>query len=107
MAMTPANHIHGNTISHPGNKHLPKITKQWYHLLVQLMITVVIPTATKQMEITSANTNIQQKEQQHHRLAINKLAITPAKTKYQVATQKGNMAITSANNIKLSKNHWQ
>ena len=58
------------------------------------------------MEITSANTNIQQKATASPS-AINKLAITPAKTKYKLQTQKGNMAITSANNIKLSKNHWQ
>ena len=50
------------------------------------------------MAITSPNTNINQMATTSPS-AINKLAITPAKTKHKLQTQKGNMAITSANNI--------
>ena len=54
------------------------------------------------MAITSANTNTNQMATTSPS-AINKLAITSAKTKYKLQIQKGNMAITSANNIKLLK----
>ena len=54
------------------------------------------------MAITSANTNINQMATTSPS-AIMKLAITPAKNKTQVANSKGNVAITSANNIKLPK----
>ena len=86
MAITSANHIHGNTISHPGNnichKEITTTTTTVVHLLVQLMVKVVIPTVTKQMAITSANTNINQMATTSPS-AIKKtkqLAITPAKT---------------------------
>ena len=52
--------------------------------------------------ITYANININQMATTLPSV-INKLAITPAKTKYKLQIQKGNMAITSANNIKVPK----
>ena len=54
------------------------------------------------MAITSANSNINQMATTLPSV-INKLAITSAKTKYKLQIQKGNMAITSANNIKVPK----
>ena len=54
------------------------------------------------MAITFANTNTNQMSTTSPS-AINKLAIASAKTKYKLQIHKGNMAITSANNIKLPK----
>ena len=54
------------------------------------------------MAITSANKTINQMATTLPS-AINKLAITSAKINNKLQIQKGNMAITSANNIKLPK----
>ena len=102
MAITSTNHIHGNTISHPGNNICQKITTV-VHLLVQLIIKVVIPTATKQMAITSSNTNINQMATTSPS-ATNKLAITPAK-KTQVANSKRQHGNNICQQHQVAKNH--
>ena len=73
------------------------------------MIKVVIPTATKQMAITSANKkNIKQMVTTSPSTKIKQATgYNTSQYKTKLQTQKGNMAITSANNIKLPKNHWQ
>ena len=93
MAITSANHIHGNTNSHPGN-NICKLTTTVVHLLVQLIIKVVIPTATK----TNGNNICQYK----HQPDGNNITICHKETGYNTSqnkTQVANSKRQHGNNI--------
>ena len=105
MVITSSNHIHGNTISHPSNNICHKeitATTSVVHLLVQLMIKVVILTATK----TNGNNICQYKQPDGNNITIchkeNKATgYNTSQNRNKGCKPKANMAITSANNTKL------